>query len=179
MNESKNKGFLNFAEIVNKRRIIDYTRSNYKNNNVYPFTYFDDDENEDKNTFEEKYLKVDMNYQFDNIETKEEIALFVKKLGEFGIALKDLVESAPKHVDSKRLSIKIARTLAENKELSEKLEKKKNIPMVDLMKLVDVDHKTIERNRKFILAVYFILSSKLNVLQGYIENIEKGGKIHG
>lgn len=176
-NESKNRNFLSFAEIVIKRRVIDYIRGNSKNNKVYPFTYFDNDENEDKNSFEEKYLKVDASTQFSRIETKEEIELFTGKLGEFGITLKDLVESAPKHMDSKRLSIKIARVLAENRELSEKLEKKKTIPMVDLMKRIDVNHKTVERNRKFILAVYFILKSELDVLQGYVENVEKGGSV--
>ncbi|MCR4436460.1 MAG: RNA polymerase sigma-I factor [Clostridiales bacterium] len=177
-NESKNTNFFSFAETVIKRRVIDYTRSNYKNNKVYPFTYFDIDENDSKNSFEEKYLKVDASSQFDNIETKEEIALFTKRLGEYGITLKDLVESAPKHMDSKRLSIKIARVLSENKDLFEKLEKKKNIPMVDLLKLVDVNPKTIERNRKFIIAVCFILNSNLDVLQGYVENVEKGGNTH-
>lgn len=176
--ESKNINFLNFAETVIKRRVIDYIRSNYKNNKVYPLTYFDNDENDDKNSFEEKYLKVDESSQFENIETKEEISLLVKKLDEFGISLQDLVENAPKHMDSKRLSIKIARVLAENKELFEKLEKKKNIPMVDLMKLVDVNHKTIERNRKFIIAVCFIINSSLEVLKGYVNNVEKGGNLH-
>ena len=48
--------------------------------------------------------------------------------------------------------------------------------MLDLMKLVNVNHKTVERNRKFIISVYLILSSKLEVMQGYVEDIEKGGK---
>lgn len=176
---SKNAGFIGFAETVIKRRVIDYTRSNYKENKVYPFSYFDSDEENDSNSFEDSYLKVDAGSQLDRIETKEEIALFVKKLGEFGVTLGDLVESAPKHMDSKRICIRIARILTENEELSEKLSKKKNIPMVDLMKLVEVNHKTIERNRKFILAVYLILRSKLEVLQGYVANVEKGGKNHG
>jgi RNA polymerase sigma factor len=176
--ESKNTNFFNFAETVIKRRLIDYSRSNYKNNKVYPFTYFNFDEDGSKNFFEEKYLKLDASSQFDHIETKEEIALFTRKLSEYGIALKDLVESAPKHMDSKRLSIKIARVLAGNKDLFEKMEKKKRIPMIDLMKLVDVNPKTIERNRRFIIAVCFILNSNLDVLQGYVENIEKGGNTH-
>jgi len=173
---NKNAGFLSFAQTVIKRRVIDYIRKNYNNSKVLPLTYFDNDEHGDKNSFEEKYLIVDASSQFDNIETKEELALFIKKLNDFGIKLEDLVKSAPKHIDSKRLSIKIARVLLQNKGLSEKLEKKRNIPMVELMKLVDVNHKTIERNRKFIISVYLILSSNLEVMQGYVENIEKGGK---
>lgn len=173
---NKNSGFINFAQTVIKRRLIDYIRKNEKNRKVYPLTYFNNGENEIESSFEEKYLVVDSSSQFGNIETKEEIALFIKKLNDFGIKLKDLVKSAPKHIDSKRLSISIARVLVENKELSDKLKRKKNIPMVDLMKLVDVNHKTIERNRKFIISVYLILSSNLEVMQGYVENIEKGGK---
>jgi len=175
-NENKNVSFLNFAEIVIKRRLIDYLRSNYKHSKVYPFTYFENDENEDGSLFEEKYLKIEASTQFDNIETKEEIVLFTKKLGEFGITLQDLVKNAPKHMDSKRLAIKIARILAENEELSDKLRDTKKIPMKELMRLVDVNHKTIERNRKFIIAVYFILNSGLEVMMGYVENVEKGGK---
>jgi len=173
---NKNSGFLSFAQVVIKRRLIDYIRKNEKNSKVYPLTYFYNDKNEIENSFEEKYLIVDSSSQFGNIETKEEIALFIKKLNDYGIKLKDLVNSVPKHMDSKRLSITIAKVLVENKKLSEKLERKKSIPMQDLMKLVNVNHKTIERNRKFIISVYLILTSKLEVMQGYVENIEKGGK---
>lgn len=176
-NSDKNAGFLSFAQIVIKRRIIDYIRKNDKHKNVYPLTYFYNCENDDKNSsFEEKYFMVDSNSQFSNIESKEEITLFIKKLKDFKIELNDLVKSVPKHMDSKRLSIQIARVLAENNELSEKLERKKKIPMVDLMKLVNINQKTVERNRKFIISVYLILTSKLEVMKGYVENVEKGGK---
>lgn len=174
--ENKNAGFINFAEKVIKRRLIDFRRKDIKNDKVFPLSYFTRTENEDSIPFEEKYFTIDSNSQFENIETKEEIASFIKKLNTFGIELKDLIKDAPKHIDSKRLSIKIARILAENQALSDKLNRKKSIPMTELMKLVDVNHKTVERNRKFIISVYLILSSKLETMQGYVENIEKGGK---
>jgi RNA polymerase sigma factor len=159
--ENKNSSFLKFAETVIKRRLIDYFRSNNKHSKVYPFTYFEGEKDNDKGSFEERYLKVEESTLFDNIETKEEIDFFVKKLDEFGISLRDLVESAPKHIDSKRLAIEIARKMVENSEISEKFEATRKIPMKELMQLLNVNHKTVERNRKFIIAVYFILSSKL------------------
>jgi RNA polymerase sigma-I factor len=177
--ENKNSSFLKFAETVIKRRIIDYFRSNNKHSKVYPFTYFEGDKETGGGSFEERYLKVEESTLFDNIETREEIVFFVKKLGEYGISLRDLVESSPKHIDSKKLAIDIARKMAESTEISEKLEKTKKIPMKELMQLVNVNHKTVERNRKFIIAVYFILSSKLEVMKGYVENIEKGGNANG
>jgi len=178
-NPEKNASFIKFAETVIKRRLIDYIRSNSKHNKVYPFTYFESDDTEDNSQFEERYLRDDASKHFDNIETKEEILYFTKELADFGITLNDLVETSPKHIDSKRLAIKIARLLADNRELSEKLMKTRKIPMTELLKLIDVNHKTIERNRKFIIAVYFILTSNLDVMMGYVENIERGAKVHG
>lgn len=177
-NADKNVGFLSFAEIVIKRRVVDYIRKDIKNSNVYPFTYFESNDNEDNNIFENKYMVVEPGSLFDKIELKEEIELFRKRLGEFDISLFDLVGNAPKHSDSKALAISIARVLADNTALSDKLEKKKNIPMTDLLRIVQVNRKTVERNRKFIIAVYLIINSRLEVLQGYIANAEKGGKQH-
>lgn len=173
---SKNRNFFNFAGQVIKRRIIDYIRSNYKNKNVYPFTSFENDENKG---FEEKYLIDDSVSQFDKIELQEEIISFNKRLGEFNISLEDLVECAPKHSDSKQLCIKIARVIADNEELIEKLIRKKNIPMVDLMKRVNVNQRTIERNRKFIIAVCLILNSRFDDLKQYVRNAERGGEACG
>lgn len=174
--DSKNSGFLSFAETVIKRRIIDFKRKEAKNSKVFPISYFERQDEEGNISFENKFFTIDSSSQFSNVEVKEEIESFVKRLSSFGIKLSDLVNTAPKHMDSKRLSIKIAKVLAENKELSEKLEKKKTLPMTDLMKLVEVNHKTIERNRKFIISVYIILISPLGTLKGYVENVEKGGK---
>ncbi|WP_422446668.1 RNA polymerase sigma-I factor [Thermoanaerobacterium sp. DL9XJH110] len=169
--DQKNSNFFSFAEQVIRRRLIDYIRSNYKHNMVYPFTYFENEES----VFEERYLKVDFTSQSDNVELREEIMLFNRKLEEFNITVEDLVACAPKHKDSRRLAIKIARMIAENKEMFGKLNKEKNIPMADLMKIINVNRKTIERNRKFIIAVCLILNSDLDVLKGYVKNAEKGG----
>ncbi len=178
-NVEKNVAFLSFAETVIKRRIVDYMRKDYKNSKVYPFTYFQTDDNEDKDIIENKYMAVEAGTFFDNVELKEEIAQFRTKLKDFGISLIDLVGNAPKHTDSKKLAISIARVLSENKMLSDVLITKKTIPMSQLMKIVQVNRKTVERNRKFIIAVYLILNSRLEVLQEYVRNIEKGEDSHG
>ncbi|EPR13346.1 RNA polymerase sigma-I factor [Ruminiclostridium papyrosolvens] len=178
-NSDKNVGFLNFAETVIKRRIVDYLRKDYKNRKVYPFTYFQTNDFDNKDIIENKYMVVEASTFFDNVELKEEIDLFRTRLKDFGISLSDLVGNVPKHADSKKMAIGIARILWENKSLSDMLITKKTIPMSQLMKIVQVNRKTVERNRKFIIAVYLILNSRLEVLQEYVSNIEKGGNNHG
>jgi RNA polymerase sigma factor len=171
--DTKSAGFLSFAEQVIRNRLIDHIRRQHKSSCEYPFTYF---ENEENTGFEEKYLKKEE--QFEHIEIKEEIELLEQKLGGFGLKFEDLVLHSPKHQDSKKLAIEIAHIIASNNQLFERMDKRKSIPMVDLMKFAEVSQRTIERNRVFIIAVTLILRSNLEVLQSYVTNAGEGrGKI--
>ncbi|MCX7749062.1 MAG: RNA polymerase sigma-I factor [Clostridia bacterium] len=169
---SRHKTFLSFADLVINRRVIDYIRKNKKVNNVFPFTYFEEDEGE---RFEERYLSTDAVGELNNIEIKEEILIFKEKLEAFGITLGDLAKAVPKHRDSKQLCIKIAKTMIDSPELFEKLNRTKNIPMTELLKRIDVYHGTVEKNRKFIIAVSLILDSGLEVIKSYVHFVEEGG----
>ncbi len=170
--QSKNRNFLSFSSQVINRRVIDYLRKNNKNKNVLPFTYFENDENDN---FEEKYLSVDSHEQLCNIEIEEEIHMFKEELKKFGISLADLASCAPKHRDSKQLCIKIARIIVENGNLYERFARTRNIPMTDLLKVANVYHGTVERNRKYIIAMVLIIKSGMDVLKSYVKDVEKGG----
>jgi len=163
--------FFKYCRLIINNRLIDYKRSNKKNSNVYPFSYFDD---ENDNSFENKYL-VDTKSQLETIEIKDEILLFKKTLEKFEINFEDLVLHSPKHKDSIKLCIKIARIIANDEVLFTKLSRKKNIPLKELMTLVDVHQRTIERNRKFIIIVTLLLKINLDVLKDYVEKTENGG----
>ncbi len=167
----KGENFFNYCRTVIGCRILDYQRSNKKNRNVFPFTYFQD---EHGNYLENKYM-VDNCSQLNTIESMDEIQVFKSNLMRFGINFDDLVLYSPKHKDSVRQCVRIARLLAENECLFSMLLHKKSIPLKELMKLVDVHQRTVERNRKFIITISLMLRSDLDVLKGYIHNVEEGG----
>ena len=55
--------------------------------------------------------------------------------------------------------------------------KRKTIPISDLMKFVTVSRKTIERNRKYIIAVSLVLRSSLEEIKEYFKKTKReGGK---
>ncbi|WP_371325656.1 RNA polymerase sigma-I factor [Acetivibrio thermocellus] len=167
-NPEINGNFTNYCNMVVNHRIIDYIRKNKKYSNVIPFSYF-----EERNDFEEKYLVSDSHYLYENIEVKEEILQFEQQLKQFGITLEDLVMNSPKHKDSRELCISIARILSENDKLFEKMIRKKCIPLSELMGLVNVHRKTVERNRKFIIAVSLILRSGLDEIKQFFRASEE------
>jgi RNA polymerase sigma factor len=170
----KNGNFYTYSFMVIKSRLFDFIRRNKKHSNVLPFSYI-----EQSTRVEERLLTCDSSGQFEKIEVRQELTSFEKNLKEFGISLEDLVLSSPKHRDSRLLSIKIARIIADNDDIFKKLAEKKYIPMKEILKLIKVNHKTIQRNRKFIIAVSLILRSNLYDLKEYVQGFEREGKYNG
>lgn len=167
----RGSNFFKYSKLIINSRIIDYKRIEQKNSNSYPFSYFD----EIDTSFENKYL-IDNENHFEVIEVRDEILAFKKTLNEFKINFDDLVSYSPKHKDSIKLCVKIARVIADDDILFTKLSFKKNIPLKELLTRVNVHQRTIERNRKFIITVALILKSNLDVLKSYVENVENGGE---
>jgi RNA polymerase sigma factor len=167
---TKGYNFFLFAEQVIKRRLIDYFRRN-KDNKEYPFSYFEDETvYYDESWFTESFTG------FEDVEIKEEIENFKKKLSEFGITFVDLVLNVPKHKDSRRLCIRIAKMLAEDDQLYKALIRNKSIPRNALKKKAKVHGRTIGNNRKYIIALCLILKSDLSLSKRYLEYTMEGGR---
>lgn len=162
----KGSNFFRFSEIVINNRIVDYIRKMKKNSSVYPFSYFEDD-----GDFEERYFVRNSEDEYNKIEMKEEIDAFESLLQRFGITLEDLVTDSPKHKDSRNMCIKIAKKITETNELYSKMIKKRKIPLRELMEKLDVHQKTVERHRKFIIAVSLIIKSNLEELKSFFKDI--------
>lgn len=108
------------------------------------------------------------------IEVKEDFIALAEKMRSFGFSMSDLVQNTPRHADSKRLAIKIGRTLAEDPGLMRHLLEKKTIPLKKLLQKVKVNPKTVERNRIYIITVALILASNLDTLKSYIYAVDEG-----
>lgn len=166
----KNYNFFLFSEQVIKRRLIDYARK-VSRQKEYPFSYFE----EDYNFEEEPYLNSTY-FQMDEIESRESIRDFSNRLREYDISLLELTRSIPKHRDSKKLCIRIARALAEDDKLYEKFVRNKSIPRSELKKRIGVHNKTIGNNRKYIIAICLIIRGDLELSQKYLQYTEEGGR---
>lgn len=158
--------FFSFAEQIIKRRIIDYIRVMARSSNEIPFSYFSEGEGQ----FEEKYLKDHSVSKFERLELFQEIKHYGKSLESFGLRISELHKFTPKHRDSREMCISIARKIAENKSIYERLIKKKYFPMKELSQIVDVNPRTIERNREFIISVMLIYVNGYEHLQSYLGN---------
>ncbi|MDP4182081.1 MAG: RNA polymerase sigma-I factor [Bacillota bacterium] len=167
----RNNDFFNYSYMVIKHRIIDNVRKNKKHGNVVLFSSID--ENQD---YESKVIASNSHYQLEKIEIKDELIRFEQQIKEFDISLADLITDSPKHKDSRLLSIKIARVIAEDDELFYKMIRKKRIPLSELLQKIKVNQKTVGRNRKFIIAVSLILRSNLDDIKDIVLSEERREK---
>lgn len=102
---------------------------------------------------------------------KEEIFQFTQILQEFGLTFSDLIEQSPKHADARKNAMTVAKILVENEELKSILFDKKKLPIKQLEDYVSLSRKTIERNRKYIIAISLILTGDYVFLKDYIKGV--------
>jgi RNA polymerase sigma factor len=166
---SKSPNFLGFAGLVINRRVIDYFRKNKRFGAEYPFSSLADEN--DGNGYEPAAVQpLLLTEQF---EIQDEILTFRRLLSEYGIAFDDLIQIAPKHTDTRAMCAAIAKKLHEDKNLSASLSADKRLPIAGLLSAFSLNRKTIEKNRKYIIALYLILISDMEILKGYIESYIK------
>lgn len=168
----KGVSFLTFAETVIKRRLIDYFRKEGKYSKVIPFSSVDREENgNDENTtnrLESEEAKNHVKELEDTQARKDEILRYNKILSEYGISFSELVQISPKHDDARRRAMGVAWIIAGNDRYKKYLMSKKSLPLKQLEAEVKVTRKTLERQRKYIIAVSLIIIGEFNYLKEYI-----------
>lgn len=170
----KGSSFLSFAKTVIKRRVIDYIRSNSQNVQTVSLEanfHVDDQDDENENTLEYHAAKEIYDEKAEASMRREEILAYRDKLKEYNLTLKELTEVSPKHRDARDSAVRCARILYNDPELREYVQQKKRLPLKKLVEKVDVSKKTLERNRKFILAIFIIFSEDYIYLKDYLKGI--------
>lgn len=169
----KGNSFLSFAKMVIKRRVIDYIRSNANNvKTVSLEANFHSDQDADKESILE-YNASKERYEEEMIakSRREEILAFRMKLSDYNLTLEELTEVSPKHRDARESAVRVARVLYNDPDLRKYVLRKKRLPLKKLVKKVDVSKKTLERNRKFILAIFIIFSEDYMYLKDYLKGL--------
>ncbi|HIS28791.1 MAG TPA: RNA polymerase sigma-I factor [Candidatus Avamphibacillus intestinigallinarum] len=162
--------FFAFAKLVVKRKVIDYIRYTTKNPTAVSLDEsFDEEQME--NPAEISLVKENYKKEQDSWYRKQEIIEYSKKLAEFKITLEELTKVSPKHKDARESAIHTAKILYNDEELRSFVKTTHKLPIKELVKLVDVSKKTLERNRKFIVAIFIVLDGDYIFLKEYVKGI--------
>lgn len=162
--------FLSFAEIVIKRRMVDFFRRQARRADEIPLSSFENDENENSmiEKIESKEAHAVLQIQEEAEERREEVFRLDQLLNHYGIRFSELVKISPKHQDARDRALKVARILVNDPELLAHLTTKKSLPLKQLEGRVEVSRKTLERQRKYIIALTLVLIGDFHHLQEYL-----------
>jgi RNA polymerase sigma factor len=172
--------FLGFAETVINRRLIDHVRQESKHASSIPYSAFDSEVEDGENAMNRIEVSQAMDaYDQERSaeERKLEIAAFTDEIGAYGISFGDLVNHSPRHQDSRETLLRIGRRLAIEENMIHLLREKHQLPIKEICEAESVSRKTVERHRKYLIAVALIAYGTYPFLQEYIgmDRYGKGG----
>jgi len=166
----KAKGnFLSFSQNVIKRRLIDYYRKEKKHSNVISITSYTNENDDPEYDFTANESMEKYSLQKISDYRKLELQDLKKELSDWDISFFDLVNISPKHEKTRRMYSDIIKFLVSCPELITQIKQKKLLPIAEIEKNLDIPRKTIERARKYILAVIIILTGDYQYVSEYID----------
>jgi RNA polymerase sigma factor len=167
--------FLGFATQVIRRRVIDQVRRDSRRSREIPagvrFTASDGEVEEGTQRtlpVEAAIAELAAREQEDSEARRQEILLFGKDLASYGLSLEELARVAPRHRDAREAAKEVARVLAADRGLSDYLRHRKQLPLRELELRSGVSRKSLERHRKYIIAVALILLGDYEHLSEYV-----------
>ncbi|TBL70559.1 RNA polymerase sigma factor SigI [Paenibacillus thalictri] len=164
------RSFLGFAEQVIRRRLIDYVRKEQRHQQQIPYSSFEVEDEEDNviNPVEIHQAVEQYEKQKGMEERRGEIIDLNRCLSDFGISFSDLADASPKHTDSRLTLFHIGKVLSGDPALMRIMLSKRMLPIKELQGKVEVSRKTLERNRKFIIATALIFIGPYPYLRDYL-----------
>ncbi|MFZ5816276.1 MAG: RNA polymerase sigma factor SigI [Bacillota bacterium] len=161
--------FVSFAELVIKRRLVDHYRRQ-KGQSEIPLSELETEDEEGNllDSVQRRRAIEDHARMLEAEERRHEIARYAKRLAEFGIRFSELADVSPKHEDARQRALEAARIVAGHPLMAQHMLAKRELPLKQLEERVGVSRKTLERQRKFIIAVALILLEDFYHLRHYI-----------
>ncbi len=165
---SRGRNFIGFAEQVIRRRLVDHYRRQPHAEVVLSAL---EREDEDGHPFVPLLAERALERRRVELEAdarREEITGYALRLREFGLSLDELARISPRHEDSRRSAVAVALLLAREPVLRDYLLTHHVLPLQALSDMVTVSRKTLERQRKYIIAVALVVCGEFPRLREYI-----------
>jgi RNA polymerase sigma factor len=169
--------FLKYASVVIQRKLIDNYRKEKRHTgqvSIYESISADSEMTLADTVQDEADTYDDINIRE---ATKQEIAELTQQLRGLELSLTDIADNCPKQdrtLESCRKALFYAR---ENPELIAIMKRTKKLPIAALAEGSGVERKTLERHRKYIMALLLIYSNGYEIIRGHLKQVMpvKGG----
>jgi len=154
---------------VIRNRIIDYKRRENRSPAI-PFSDLEANQSGYSEQMDDDYFEKIL----DDLDRQREIDKFKKMLGEYQISFEDLYKASPRQSGAREKAIHVAGLIAASREMSDHLLVKKSLPAKILEEKFNINHKLLDRYRKYIIAGVLILKYEFSHLKTYVLPLVRG-----
>ncbi|MEA4986540.1 MAG: RNA polymerase sigma-I factor [Anaerovorax sp.] len=167
--------FLSFAELVIRRRMVDFLRSEMRYKSEIPIepTLFHSEPSENASSLALHIEVTKKTIKSDQIDLKLEIETTSEIFSSYGFTFFELTDCSPKAEKTKKACAKAVCYVLKNELLLHNLRKSKLLPIKIIEKNAKVPRKILERHRKYIIAAVEILSGEYPGLADYMRFIRE------
>ncbi|MBQ8662267.1 MAG: RNA polymerase subunit sigma [Eubacterium sp.] len=166
--------FLPLASMTIKNRLIDHYRKEQRHAGVIYYDKNISDEDEETTFLDGLANEVD-EYEAMTLReaTKDEIAHFTSELADFGLCLSDVADSCPKQERTLQSCMKVLAYAKSHPEIIELMLGSKKLPITALAQGAGVEKKTLERHRKYVLAILLAFTNGFEIIRGHLYQLQK------
>ena len=156
-----------------KSRLIDYRRKEQRHGNVISL---DAPAGEDDAPLSDTIAdETDHNEAYVVREaTRAEIEELTRQMREFGVSLSDVADNCPKQQRTLEACRKALWHAKEHPELLDELLKTRRLPIARLSEGSGTERKTLERHRKYMVALLLIYTNGYEIIRGHLTQVMKG-----
>ena len=171
--EQERGAFLGYASMLIKSRIIDYQRREARHQGQV--SIYAESGEDDRTILDEMADGRDHYEEAVNLEaTKQEIAELSAVMARFGVSFSDVADHSPRQERTLEACTRAVRWAAGDELLLEELLRTGKLPMARLVQGSGAERKTLERHRKYILAMLLIQTNGYEIIRGHLRHVFKG-----
>lgn len=169
--------FLSYAAMLIRSRLIDHQRKEARHQGHLSL-------HEEKGGEDDRVLLDTLADSRDHFEetahreaTRQEIQELSAVMATFGISFADVAENCPRQERTLAACAKAIHHARENPHLLSDLLKTRKLPLASLVSGSGAERKTLERHRKYILAMLLIQTNGFEIIRGHLYHVLKKGVI--
>lgn len=163
--EEQRGAFLSYASTCIRNRLVDEVRKQDKAGTV-SFTL--DEEAESGATLDARVSLAAYDKKQEQLGLQEEIGLLSDQLAAYGISFGDLARICPRQKRSRALCADLARQVLDEEEMRAGFQQSGRLPQRELARKAGVSEKTVEKYRRYIVALLVIYQGDYPGIGAYI-----------
>ena len=167
--------FLSYAGMLIRSRLIDHNRKEARHTGH--ISLYEEKGGEDDRALVDTIADAKDHYEdsANREATRQEIEELSAVMAQFGITFSDVADNCPRQERTMQTCARAIRFAGQTPDVLEELLRTKKLPMNRLVHGSGAERKTLERHRKYILAMLLIQTNGYEIIRGHLYRVLKKG----